>query len=129
MSDRLRSLLKSADPAGGDPGLSRPEAARIRRAMLEAAGRATPARAWLPLAAGAALAVLVAALTLVTDLPLERDPRSVGPARPVDANLAARDLTGAASSAEPARKPPRRIDFVTKGGTRVIWTLDPDFDV
>lgn len=73
--ERLRGLLREADPAAGDPGLTPEEAQAMRRAVLTAVPE--PRRRWIPFMAlaGAALAALILALTLLS-------PDAEGPVAP-----------------------------------------------
>jgi outer membrane biosynthesis protein TonB len=73
--ERLRDVLRGADPAAGEPGLASEEVQAMRRAVLTAVPE--PRRRWIPLAAlaGSALAGLILALTLLA-------PDSEGPAAP-----------------------------------------------
>jgi hypothetical protein len=62
--ERLRRLLREADPAADDPGLTIEEAREMRRTVLTAVPE--PRRRWLavPALAGAAVAALAVALAL-----------------------------------------------------------------
>jgi len=73
--ERLRDLLRQADPAAGDPGLAPEEIQAMRRAVLTSIPE--PRRRWIPIAvlAGSALAALILALTLLS-------PDAEGPAAP-----------------------------------------------
>ena len=117
----LRALLRAADPAadGCDPTGS--ELSHMRRRVLD---RASVRPVWLSLplsTVSAASAVVALTLILAWNLlppgvveppsgPGIRQPTSVGPA-------------------SDAKQPVRQIQFSTPGGTRVVWTLDPDFKV
>lgn len=109
----LRNLLRQADPVAREAPPRGPEVSALRRRILtEAAG---PARTrWSPLLAAAA----VLALTLWMGWTLTRNaaiaPLPSAPAGPALADDAPR---------------PVRLHFSTPGGTRVVWTLDPDFEV
>jgi hypothetical protein len=63
--ERLRTVLREADPAAGDPGLAPEEVQTMRRAVLTAVPE--PRRRWMPIAAlaGSALAALILAMTLL----------------------------------------------------------------
>ncbi|HEX6898470.1 MAG TPA: hypothetical protein VF789_02110 [Thermoanaerobaculia bacterium] len=73
--ERLRDLLRQADPAAGDPGLASEEVQAMRRAVLTSIPE--PRRSWIPIAAlaGSVLAALILALTLLS-------PDAEGPAAP-----------------------------------------------
>jgi hypothetical protein len=120
--DPLASILKAADPAGEDPGLSRVESAQMKLALLET--REQPP-AWIPLVAGGSLVAVTLVVLLAVWTP---GLRLVPPAREITPAQAG---NGAPGDRRPARdaKRPRIIHFETAGGTRVIWSLDPDFDV
>lgn len=67
--ERLRGLLREADPAAEDPGLAPEEVQAMRRAVLTAVPE--PRRRWIPLAAlaGSALAALILAMMLLRPAP------------------------------------------------------------
>jgi outer membrane biosynthesis protein TonB len=73
--ERLRDLLRQADPVAGDPGLTPEEVKAMRRAVLTSIPE--PRRRWISFAAlaGATLAALLLALMLLS-------PASEGPAAP-----------------------------------------------
>ena len=73
--ERLRDVLRGADPAAGEPGLAPEEVQAMRRAVLTAVPE--PRRRWIPFAAlaGSALAALLLAVLLLM-------PDSEGPAAP-----------------------------------------------
>jgi len=106
--DDLRAWLLAGDPAAADPGLNPEEATRIRRQIVAAVCE-TPARRSLLLLAALAAAAALALLLLL--------PREPAPTRP-SGNPQASDLSG-----------PRQIQFTTERGTRIFWTLDPDFEL
>jgi hypothetical protein len=130
---RLRSLLRAGDPAadGSDP--SPGEAVRWKRRILNAAPIAAAPR-WLPagLAAAAAGSILVAFLWL-TGPSGDRD-ISPGTASPGPAAGAPTGLTGGRHARNgnvdrSAARTSRTIHFHAPNGTRIIWTLDPDFSL
>jgi len=111
----IRSWLREADPLRAESGLSESDAARIRNVAV-ASARTAPAVGlfWRgALAAAAALALMIAAGTFAA-----RQPAAPRPATP-----------GAASTVEPASGERRQLQFATPGGTRIIWTLDPEFQL
>lgn len=67
--ERLRDVLRGADPATGEPGLAPEEVQAMRRAVLTAVPE--PRRRWIPIAAlaGSALAALILALMLLAPDP------------------------------------------------------------
>jgi hypothetical protein len=110
----LADWLRDGDPVGHDPGLSDDESAELRRRVVQAAGgRAAGRFGWRePLILVGALALLVLA-AIVTDQ------------RRIPSSPAA-----AASPAHRVRTDERRqLQFATPGGTRIIWTFDPDFNL
>jgi hypothetical protein len=110
--NNLKDLLRDADPVPREPGLSSDALADLRRAML-AAAHAEPVRPvfWLrQLTMAACLTVLVLA----------------GLVAAYRVQPAARDVPTPASSASAQ---PTQIHFSTPGGTRIIWTLDPGFQL
>ncbi len=141
----LARLLRRGDPAGdgSDPG--REEVAAMRRSILAVVsvshrgGRLTiVART----AAAAAVLLLAAALAFWWPTP-ERSGSGVRvqSTHPVETNTARGNVTGQDSESvvvdstraplEPdVRRGPstRQIQFVTPGGTRVVWILNADFD-
>jgi hypothetical protein len=108
----LNDLLREADPLTDDPGLSSAEARVIRRLVVDAASEreaATPF-AHQPLAIAGVLTIMIAAgITAGRQLPIER-------------------ATFSPRSAAPETNDERRqLQFATPGGTRIIWTFDPEF--
>jgi hypothetical protein len=109
----IRDRLRDADPLLTDPGLSRDDVARMRRAVLDAA-QAPPRETglhWkktLPIAAAVAL---MAGAGIDTA-------RRVSRQTPLPAAAAAPDATAVTKT---------QVHFSTPGGTRIIWTIDPAF--
>jgi hypothetical protein len=112
----LNALLQAGDPLGAPEeheGLSRIQWAAMRRQVLNAAQRPAVARTpWQqPLAVFAMLALAIAAGVVAGD-------RLVPPqAAPVEPSVA-----GSADGR-------RQFQFVTPGGTRIIWVFDPEFQM
>ena len=104
--------LRAADPLAREPELSHAEVAAMRRVVIAAAGRqragATPWPSALLVAATIA-ATLVAGVTIGRWFP----PRD-------------REAT-ATGGAVPDNGGRRQLQFATRGGTRVIWVFDPEF--
>jgi hypothetical protein len=108
----LNALLRDADPVSREPGLSPDAVADLRRAMLVAA-HAAPVRTafWgRQLAMAACLTVMV----LTGIVAAHRVPAAV------------RDVPAPAASSSAQRT---QVHFSTPGGTRIIWTLDPGFQL
>ncbi len=66
--DRLRHILRQGDPAANEPGLTPEEVHAMRRAVLTAAPEPRRQRAWLPLVATGAAALLTLALAVAFGL-------------------------------------------------------------
>jgi hypothetical protein len=110
----VRSLLAEADPLRAEPALSEDEASRMRRAVVAAAAeRQTPALFWPRVFAVAALAVLMVMAGSLGE-------RRTVPIEPSEA---------AAGADAPTVDERRQLQFSTPGGTRIIWTLDPQFKI
>ncbi len=113
--EELRQWLRAGDPLPPGEELPRPAALRMRRLVIDA-GEERRRPAWpmwrvAAVAASLALALATAWLTQTQSAP--------GP----DATLI---VVQTPPAAEAAIEPPgRQIQFVTRGGTRVIWTLQP----
>jgi hypothetical protein len=134
--DELQALLRRGDPAGDGRSLTQAERQEMRRTVLRAATEpAAPqiarAPAWAAVLALLALAI-PAGWHIRQNSPAERHAEATGIAGP---EAAASDATrmphGATledpvTFAEPPGRPVRHVLFSTPGGTRVIWTLNPD---
>ena len=110
----LHHLLAGADPLTREPDLSADEALAIRRAVVAAARAPRPVRepwsGFVPIAA--AVIVTVAA--------------GVAVGRKLPERAA---LTGPAFATHASPEERRQVQFATPGGTRIIWTLDPQFEL
>ncbi len=115
-ADRLGAILKASDPLLTEDRLSRSDAALMRQALLEEAEQAE-GPGWIPLAAGAALAALSLAALLLVRLPDLSTP-GLG-----------RDSSSSTGGIVLSKRAVRTIHFTTAGGTRVVWSLDPDFEL
>jgi hypothetical protein len=112
----VRSLLDEADPLRREPELSDSDRARIRSAVVSAAGRSVqPSPFW----SGAFALAAAIVLTVIAGTMSERTVRL----RPVDV------ADGPSESAAAVSAERRQVQFATPGGTRVIWTLDPEFQL
>ena len=110
----LTNRLRDADPVPREPGLSPEAAANLRRAVV-AAGRAATIHPVLwgrQLAIAACLTVMVLAGVVAA--------HRVPPAT-------REDVSQAAASAGSDRR--TQVHFSTPGGTRIVWTLDPGFQL
>ena len=104
----LADWLKEADPVAAEPGLSDEDVIRIRHAMRAAIKPKRRTMFWRPL-------VLVAAALLALLAPLV---------------TAKRPQTPPPITALPEPQPERtqrQLQFATRGGTRVIWVFNSDF--
>jgi hypothetical protein len=111
----LRQRLRDSDPLQHESGLSAEEIKRMRRALAAAAHAAPVAGGGWRWPVGI---IAFAALTVAAGLML---PRRM-PAEAVDG--------GGPRSALPAGSDMRtQVHFSTPGGTRIVWTLDPDFQL
>ena len=110
----MRSLLEEADPLRREPELSQSEAARMRAVVVSAARQ--PVRS-SPFWSGAFAMAAAAALILITGTLGERRPKKavVNENEPAVVTVASGER--------------RQLQFSTPGGTRVIWTLDPEFQL
>jgi hypothetical protein len=111
----LRDRLRDADPVQSEPSLPPDAVATMRRTVLEAvpAPRATAAR-WKGTLAIAAAVVLIAGAGFDTYRRASR----------VDAGI-----ESAVAPADAAAGKRTQLHFSTPGGTRIIWTLDPAFQL
>jgi hypothetical protein len=103
--NELRSHLKQGDPVAAEPGLRPADIAQMRHVLLSTPRQGPTWRRGLSLAlAGLLLCVTAGSAWFV---------RSSGP--------------------DPAGAPPEsarlQLQFSTPGGTRVIWTFNPDLEV
>jgi hypothetical protein len=108
----IRAMLKSADPVRSEGPLSAADVERMRHTVLNA-GHAAPNTVWFwsrALAAAALVLIIVIAGTFAN--------RSTNTVEPADA-------TKVRVPEEPAER--RQLQFETPGGTRIIWTIDPEF--
>ena len=110
LDEDLSAWLRAGDPVRGDPGLDPELATRIRQRAVAATSDSRSGTALLPLAAFAAAAALAGLLLLPHEAVA---PGSSGPTS-----------TQASDTSER-----RQIQFTTARGTRIVWTLDPDFDL
>jgi hypothetical protein len=110
----LRDRLRDADPLANEPALPPEEVAAIRRRMLDAI--VEPRRsvfAWKRTLAIAAAVALVAVAGIDS------------------ARRTARQDHGSAplASIPPSDTTRTQLHFSTPGGTRIVWTLDPAFQL
>ena len=107
----LRDLLRDGDPLVGDAGLSDDErVAMRRRVMAEVPARASRPM-WHEAVAIGAVIVLMVAIGITTGR------RMAPPADSAPADVVRQ------------QEQPRQLQFATPGGTRIIWTFDPEFSL
>jgi hypothetical protein len=110
----LRTLLEESDPLRDEPGLAPADAQTIRRAMLGAVTTMSGIL-WPRALPVAAIVVLMIAAGAAAGRRLNApDPAAI--------------QQGAASAA-PDSQERRQVQFSTPGGTRIIWTIDPNFQI
>ncbi len=110
-NDELRRWLHRGDPASGDADLTLEETRLMRRRILGTVPEKRRSR-FIPLAVLAGAAALAAVLLL----------------RPVPVTLES-STTVRPSVAERSERPARQVLFTTESGTRIVWTLDPEFEL
>ena len=110
----LRTVLEDADPLRDEPPLSTTDARAIRRQMLGAA----EAPVWQSFPGALRVAALIVLMIVAGMAAGRRLPNRVPPQSVDDAAVTA-----------PAGGERRQVQFATPGGTRVIWTIDPNFQL
>ena len=107
--------LESADPLRNEPPLSATEVQRMRRLVVAAAdgppARDSVSRQWV------AAAVVVAFVTAF----------AVGRWNPSTSHRS-ETAPATVASIDASISTPRQLQFVTAGGTRVIWVFNPEFN-
>ncbi len=107
----LRQWLHRGDPASGDTNLTLEET-RLMRQRILATVRETRRPRFVALAALAGAAALAAVL-LLQPAPVTMETSTT--VRP--------------SVAERSERTARQVQFTTEAGTRIVWTLDPEFEL
>lgn len=118
--EQLRQLLLESDPARNRE-LPPDRAAAMRRKATAAVRSRRPRAQWLP-----ALAALAAMLVFIVSVLFVTRPGSF-PEPPVATQTAATDTEVVTADDEGTSV--RQIQYTTEGGTRVVWTLNPDFEL
>jgi hypothetical protein len=110
----LHALLAAADPVRETPELSAEEAQAIRRVVVAAAHAETvEARLWPGAIPMVAVVVIMIAVGIVAG-------RMIGPPdEPMEVAVG--------GLVQPSER--TQVQFATPGGTRIIWTLDPEFEL
>jgi hypothetical protein len=114
--DEISRQLRDADPVPREAGLSNEQKAAMRRAILAAvpAARTAAISFWKNLSMAAALTVIVA----IGVMSVHRgDTVRAGEQMPPP------PASGSSGSGR------TQVQFSTPGGTRIIWTLDPNFQM
>jgi hypothetical protein len=116
----LRELLQESDPVRDGPGLSATDAREIRRAMLGA--METMPSLFFPRTLPVAALVVVMIVAGATA------------GRRLTAPPSAQTASGAGGTSADQLNPGsplerRQVQFATPGGTRIIWTIDPNFQM
>jgi len=108
----ITELLKQGDPTGNEPPLTPDDLQRMRRLVTTTLPEPLP-RLWpRPLVVMATLALALASSVVIgRRLPA---PHTTPPGKAV-----IQPLTQAGSVSQ--------LEFTTPGGTRIIWTFEPDF--
>lgn len=151
-NERLRAVLRQGDPGRDDRGPSTAERAALRRLVVNTANRPLPP-AWgrLPLLASAlAVVALLAVVSLLRFGPQGNgapprlagrdaiiqsldgrtsiDPHTAGDSGTDD--LPAVPGVGPAGTIDSDAPPSiRNVQFVTSGGTRIVWVLNRNLDI
>jgi hypothetical protein len=114
----VREWLQAADPLADEPSLADEYAQRMRRRVLTAVDQPVVSPTFWPARLIAAAVAVAVAVTVGVH-------RSLSSPHDSDAGADAQQ----AIAAEPPVTTPRQLEFVTAGGTRVIWHFNPDFDI
>ena len=108
----ISELLKQADPAASEPPLAPDDLQRMRRVVIATLPEQSPVFWPRPLIVMATLALaLASSVAIGRRLP---PPHTTPPGKVVT-----QPLTQAGSVSQ--------LEFTTPGGTRIIWTFEPDF--
>jgi hypothetical protein len=117
MSD-LREWLQRADPVGSEPALAHEDVQRMRRAVLAAASEPSKIAGFRSLPWAVAVIGLITVLIAGTQSVRLRSTRGPGTSR-----------AGSTDTVEPPVTVPKQLQFVTAGGTRVIWQFNDTFEL
>jgi len=112
----INRQLREADPMTREPGLTPEAVAELRRVVVTAAQE--PVRASVPRIVLRTLAVAATAALIV-------GAGVVANRRPSAAVVS----TGPLPAAAPAATERTQVQFATPGGTRIVWTIDPAFQI
>jgi len=111
----LKTLLRDADPLAREGGLESEAVSRMRGAVV-AAARAADRRSAL-VSRQLAMAACLTAMVITGVVAARRVPEAsrAGAQAPLPPGAAAAQRT--------------QVHFSTPGGTRIVWTLDPSFQI
>ena len=109
----LKSRLRDADPLAREGDMAPADVQRMRHAILSTSRESQPRRSRVSIAIAATLLVGTAGAALAT--------RAL-----VNGTAPMMQETVSAPIAQPAT---RQLLFVAPGGTRLIWTFNPNFSV
>lgn len=110
----IRALLTEADPLRSEPEMSDADAARMRRVVVSSGREAQAGPGfWASALAVAAVVILMVVAGALAGRRLPARESSVP--------------DESAAVMQPAER--RQLQFATPGGTRIIWTLDPEFQL
>jgi len=117
-----RTLLREVDARNEDEQLSADDAESMRRAMLAAAAKTAPERIrgfWMRPLVVAATVVAMIAVGIVAERRLDVPAPAGNPPVPGDSQAQTAQIS----------EPNRQLQFLTPGGTRIIWVFNSDFDL
>jgi hypothetical protein len=113
----LREWLRTGDPVRSEPPLGDQDVQRVRRAVMAAAKECSSTPGFRSMSWALAIIGLITFIvgTQSARLRSTRNPGTSG--------------AGRAVTAEPPVTAPRQLQFVTAGGTRVIWQFNDEFEL
>ena len=109
----LRAMLEAADPLRDEPALATTDAREMRRRVLGAVEAPSP----LSFPRALPVAALVV-MMIVAEMAAGRRFTTAAP-----------PAGGEAAMSAPADDERRQVQFATPGGTKIIWTIDPNFQL
>ena len=113
----LGKQLRDGDPLADAPALPPEEVQRLRRTIVAASGKPGPIWSPHPLMVGVTVAATLAAGVVI------------GQRLPRQAPLRAGSVEQPGGGEPDFGNARRQVQFDTPGGTRIIWVIDPDFDL
>ncbi len=109
----LRAVLEAADPLRDESALATSDAREIRRQVLGAVEAPSPLSFPRALPVAALVVLMIAA----------------GMAAGRRFTAALPQAGGEAATSAPGDGERRQVQFATPGGTKIIWTIDPNFQM